>query len=93
MLGVGVFERSGELGYWLGEGFWERGVVSAAVAEFVPAVMAQRSLLRVGAWVMVDNQRSIRVLEKCGFVHEGVQRASVVKIGRVCDRVMFGRVA
>ncbi len=92
-LGAGVFEGSGELGYWLGEAFWGRGIVSAAVTAFVPAVMARCGLRRVGAWAMVDNVRSIRVLEKCGFVHEGVQRASVVKDGRVCDRVMFGRMA
>jgi RimJ/RimL family protein N-acetyltransferase len=55
--------------------------------------MERRGLVRVGAWAMVDNHRSIRVLEKCGFAHEGVQRASVVKDGRVSDRVMFGRVA
>lgn len=90
-IGEGVFARSGELGYWLGEAYWGRGITSAAVTAFVPTVMARWGLLRVGAWALTDNHASIRVLEKCGFVHEGVQRASVVKDGRVCDRVMFGR--
>ena len=52
------------LAYWLGSAFWNRGVASAAVAEFLSRHETTRPL---HAYVAVSNVASRRVLEKCGF--------------------------
>lgn len=53
-----------EIGYWIGRGFWGRGIATAALRRFVRE-MTERPL---HAWVAAHNAASIRVLEKCGFV-------------------------
>jgi RimJ/RimL family protein N-acetyltransferase len=54
--------------YWLGSAFWGRGLASAALAEFIARHETTRPL---HAYVAVENARSRRVLEKCGFVRDG----------------------
>jgi RimJ/RimL family protein N-acetyltransferase len=60
------FERSGEreVGYWIGEEFWGKGVATKALSEFLNLVKARPLYARVAT----QNVASIRVLEKCGFV-------------------------
>lgn len=91
-VGEGDFARSAELGYWLAEPFWGRGLVTAAVCAFVPDAMARLGLVRVYAHAITGNRGSIRVLEKAGFVYEGTLRASAFKRGQVLDRVLYARV-
>jgi len=63
---VGTFEREGRrmIGYWLGREFWDRGVATAAVAQFLADVDQRRP---IHAEVARSNLPSRRVLEKCGF--------------------------
>jgi ribosomal-protein-alanine N-acetyltransferase len=91
-IGQGVFSRSAELGYWLGEPYWGRGVMTEAVCAFAPYVMTHFGLLRLYAYANVDNYGSIRVLDKAGFIREGVARASAFKYGKVVDRVFYAKV-
>ena len=90
--GEDVHRVSAEVGYWLGEAYWGRGIVPAALRTLVPAAMDHFSLHRVAAGVYSDNPRSMRVLEKAGFEREGVQRAAVIKRGALLDLVVFSRV-
>jgi RimJ/RimL family protein N-acetyltransferase len=86
----GDVERvSAELGYWLGEAFWNRGIMSAAVAAFTRYVFQQFSLTRVFAVPYATNIASQRVLEKAGYVREGTLRRSVIKDGDVLDQALF----
>lgn len=97
--GIGVrrgsaeFAHSGELGYWLGQAFWGRGIMSAAVKAFAPFAMDRWRLLRLTAYAASDNPGSIRVLEKAGFEREGLMRARAVRDGVAQDHVVFGRLA
>ena len=90
--GSGEFAHSGELGYWLGEAFWGRGIMSAAARAVVPFAMARWRLSRLTAYAASDNIGSIRVLEKAGFVREGLMRARAVRDGLAQDHVVFGLV-
>ncbi len=56
-----------KVGYWLGREFWGKGVATAALRQFTSAVTARP----LTACVARHNVGSIRVLEKCGFVHTG----------------------
>lgn len=93
MLGEDVHSRTAELGYWLGEEFWGRGIVSQAVALYTDFVMKEFKLLRVFAEPFDHNLASGRILEKAGFQFEGRLRKNAVKDGIVRDMLMYAKVA
>jgi ribosomal-protein-alanine N-acetyltransferase len=84
-----VFYRSAELGYWLGEAYWGRGIATAAVKALTSYAFEAHDLLRIFAGVFSWNPGSMRVLDKAGYVREGVLRQSVVKSGHVLDKVLY----
>jgi RimJ/RimL family protein N-acetyltransferase len=86
-----VERYSAEIGYWLGESYWGRGIVSEAVGRVTAAALAEPDLVRVFAPVFAWNRRSMRVLERNGFVREGVLRRAGYKDGVVLDRVVYAR--
>jgi len=88
-LGEGTYIKSAEFGYWLGEPYWGRGIMTEAVRLVVPHVMSRFDLIRLESPVFEWNPASMRVLEQCGFVREGVSRASGLKDGQVIDRVIY----
>jgi [ribosomal protein S5]-alanine N-acetyltransferase len=88
-MGEGVYARSGQFGYWLGEPFWGRGIMTAAVRETSEYVLDQFDLVRLESPVFEWNRPSMRVLEKCGFVREAVLRKSVFKDGQIIDSVLY----
>ena len=87
--GEGVERHSAELGYWLGRAYWNEGIASAAVAAMVPHAMHELRLYRLQARVFADNPASMRVLQKCGFVHEATLHKLVVKDDRVLDMLIY----
>ncbi len=84
---------SAELGYWLGEPFWGRGIMTAAIRCFTAWAMPRFGLTRIYAEVFAENPGSGRVLEKCGFVRVGVLRKAALKHGRYHDYVLYDLVS
>lgn len=85
-----INERTVELGYWLGETYWGRGLMGRVVRAFVDWVFEQREwVARIEARVMEGNEGSCRVLAKQGFLLEGVNRKQVWKRGRLLDSLMY----
>jgi ribosomal-protein-alanine N-acetyltransferase len=89
--GTGQFRCNVEIGYWLGRGFWGRGIATRVAARLTALAFEQPEVTRVFAGVHADNPRSMQVLAKCGFEREGVQRLSAIKAGRAIDRVIYAR--
>jgi [ribosomal protein S5]-alanine N-acetyltransferase len=87
------FAHSAELGYWLAEPYWGRGITTSAVALITRHAFETLGLTRLDAPVFAWNQASMRVLEKNGFEREGLMRQSMLKDGRLVDRVLFARLA
>jgi [ribosomal protein S5]-alanine N-acetyltransferase len=86
-------ERVGaELGYWLGEKYWGRGIATAAVRAVTEHALSTHALTRVFALPFAHNRASARVLEKAGFTLEGVLRSSAIKDGRVLDQLLYARI-
>jgi ribosomal-protein-alanine N-acetyltransferase len=81
---------SAELGYWLGEPFWGRGITSEAARAVTAQAFDAFSLTRVYALPFADNIGSIRVLEKAGFALEARLPRSAIKGGVIRDQLMFG---
>ncbi|KAK0638559.1 acyl-CoA N-acyltransferase [Cercophora newfieldiana] len=82
-----------ELGYWLGEEFWGRGIMGDAAKGFSRWVLdnfAPEEVQRLEASVYAINEASQKVVKKAGFVYEGTRRRACFKRGEVCDILMFG---
>jgi RimJ/RimL family protein N-acetyltransferase len=77
------------MGYWLGEAYWGRGIMSEAVPAFTDWALAEFGLVRLEATVFEWNPASARVLEKSGYVREGTLRRSAIKDGQVIDRWLY----
>ncbi|KAK0748100.1 acyl-CoA N-acyltransferase [Apiosordaria backusii] len=80
-----------EIGYWIAESAWGRGIMTAVVREFITWVWEQfPTVRRLEAQLFDFNEQSKRVLVKNGFVREGVRREAVVKAGKVWDMEVWG---
>jgi RimJ/RimL family protein N-acetyltransferase len=90
--GQGQFACEVEVGYWLGEPHWGRGVGTQVVRVLTERAFAMPAVARVFAGVHADNPASMRVLEKNGFEREGVLRRSALKAGVPVDRVIYARI-
>ena len=95
---IGVFcggdvgRLTGELGYWLAEPHWGKGIVTRAVGQICGEAMARFGLVRVFAEPFANNPGSARVLEKAGFVREGTMRKHVIKNGEILDSHLYAMV-
>jgi [ribosomal protein S5]-alanine N-acetyltransferase len=90
-LGIDVHRHTAELGYWLGEEFWGRGIMTEAVGAFTDFCFRRFSLRRIHAEPFAKNRASARVLEKSGFVLEGRLKNNVVKDGELLDSLLYAR--
>ena len=87
--------RTAELGYWLGEEFWGRGIMTDAATSFARWVLENfepDEVERLEASVHATNQTSQKVLTKAGFVYEGTRRRAGSKHGEVFDILTFGMI-
>lgn len=87
-----VARRSAEIGYWLGEEFWGRGITTEALIAVTDHAFANYDLCRLYAHVFEWNGASARVLEKAGYTLEGVLRKSVFKDGQTIDQLMYAAI-
>ena len=90
--GTDVERYSAEIGYWLGEPYWGRGIATEALVMVTEHVFTRLNLLRLFALPFADNVPSMRVLEKAGYAREGVLRSSSVKFGRPRDQLLYARI-
>jgi RimJ/RimL family protein N-acetyltransferase len=80
---------SAEIGYWLGEAFWGRGIVSEALRAVTRYAAQTHGLTQVFAVPFEWNAASFRVLEKAGYTREARLRRSAIKDGRVIDQLLY----
>ena len=80
-----VYRKSAEIGYWIGELYWDRGIATQAVGLLVSHAFDQLTLVRLYAGVFEYNVESMRVLEKNGFQKEGISKKSIFKNGKFWD--------
>ena len=88
-LGRDVYRKSAELGYWLGEDYWGRGIMTSAVRAFCRFGFENFDIVRIFAGAFARNTASRRVLEKAGFTLEGIKKDSVYKDGEILDSCMY----
>jgi RimJ/RimL family protein N-acetyltransferase len=92
---IGVFRQenihrqTAEMGYYIAEEYWGRGIMTEVVRQTCAYVFARSDIIRIYAEPFAYNTASCRVLEKAGFQYEGTLRSNAVKNGRVTDMKMY----
>lgn len=84
---------SAEIGYWLGQTYWGRGIVTAALKAFTQYAFETFELTRLYAVPFLRNSASLTVLEKAGYQREGIMRRSAIKDGQVIDQALYAALA
>lgn len=87
--GEDVQRNTAEIGYWLGEEYWNKGIATKAVALMLEIAFKEYKLHRVYATFIETNMASGRVLEKNGFLYEGRLCRSITKEGEVYDSLLY----
>ena len=92
---IGVFRqgnihrRTAELGYYIAEEYWGKGIMTEAVKQICRYVFDKSDIVRIYAEPFAHNAASCRVLEKAGFQYEGTLRHNAVKNGNILDMKMY----
>jgi len=89
--GEDVHRHTATVGYWLGEEFWGRGIMTEAVIVVTDFCFENFPLRRISAEAFANNPASARVLEKAGFAFEGCLKNDVLKDGELLDSLLYAR--
>jgi RimJ/RimL family protein N-acetyltransferase len=89
--GQDVYRHSAEIGYWIAEEFWGRGIMTEVVKAFAAYLFETYPIHRLYAGTFSSNPASGRVLEKAGFTLEGILKAHVLKDGEILDEHLYAK--
>ncbi len=92
VVGTDIYRNSAEIGYFIGEPFWNKGIVTQAVKLMVKFGFEQLGLARIYTGVFEYNKASQRVLEKCGFEKEAIFKKSITKKGKIYNEIRYAKV-
>jgi len=84
-----VYRYNVEIGYWLSEIYWGKGIMSKAVGAMVDYAFTRTSWFRIFACIFEFNPSSMKVLEKNGFKREAIHRKAVMKDDRLMDEYLY----
>ena len=84
-----IHRQTAELGYYLAEEYWGKGIMTDAIAQLCGIVFETTDILRIFAEPFSYNTGSRRVLEKAGFQLEGIMKNNAVKNGKVVDMALY----
>lgn len=84
-----IHRRTAELGYYIAEEYWGRGIMTQAVSQACAYVFESSDMIRIYAEPFAHNAASCRVLEKTGFQYEGTLRSNAIKNGKVVDMKLY----
>lgn len=84
-----IHRQTAELGYYIAEEYWGKGIMTEAVKQICEYVFTNSDIIRIYAEPFAYNIASCRALEKAGFQYEGTLRSNAVKNGKVIDMKMY----
>lgn len=88
--GKNIWTNQGEIGYWIGEPFWGKGIVSQALPPFVDYCFTHHAQLhKIHLYAYTRNKASIRIFKKAGFIFEATFIQNCVKDGVIEDEVGY----
>ena len=87
-----IYRKTAQLGYWLAEPFWGKGIMTEAVSLMVKYVFANYDIERIQAGIFDANPGSMKVLERAGFTKEGICKKALCKKGIMYDEHLYALV-
>lgn len=87
-----IYRNTCEIGYWIAEPYWSKGIATKAVEQLVDYAFNTLKKERIHTGVFEYNIPSMRVLEKCGFVQEGIFKNALTKDGKLYNEVRYARI-
>jgi len=90
LLHTGSVLKSAEVGYWIGEPFWGKGIATQVLQSITQLGFSRLHLNRLFAGVFEWNKAGMRVLEKCGYQLEGISYKHIRKNGQLVDEYWYG---
>lgn len=91
-IGENEYNRSAEIGYWIAQEYWNKGIATQAVKQFGDALIQNTNIVRLFVSVVSTNGASIRVLEKNGYTLDGVLVNASYKNGQFFDEHLLSKV-
>jgi [ribosomal protein S5]-alanine N-acetyltransferase len=90
---INAFHKTADLSYIIGaKEYWGLGIASLSIAAMTEIGFSQLDLVKISAGVYANNIASSRVLEKNGFVLEGVRKAQCSFEDQRVDGLLFGKI-
>jgi [ribosomal protein S5]-alanine N-acetyltransferase len=84
-----VYCKSAEIGYWLGEPFWNKGIMTKAVTLMVEWGWKNLDIVRIHTGIFSYNKASAKVLEKSGFSFECEFITSIFKNEKLVNELRY----
>jgi [ribosomal protein S5]-alanine N-acetyltransferase len=84
-----VYRKNVEIGYFIAEKFWGKGVATEAIRQLVSYIENNFDVIRIYAEVFEHNKASMKVLEKNGFHLESVRKKAAIKNNIVLDDYVY----
>jgi len=84
-----VYRLSAEIGYWLSERYWNKGIMTEAIKAMVKWSFENLQLIRISAGIFEKNTPSMKALKKAGFKLEAIHSKAVVKNGEIMDEYVY----
>lgn len=81
-----------EIGYWLSDKYWNKGILSEVLAVYSEFIFNNTPFIRLEAHVFDWNTASSKVLERCGFAFEGRLKKACFKDNKWCDMLIYGKI-
>ncbi len=87
-----IYKKNIELGYFIGEEFWNKGIATEAVRILINYIEKEFDVVRIYAEVYAHNKASMQVLHNNGFYLESIRRNCVFKNGELQDEYVWAKI-
>ncbi|MBL7934673.1 MAG: GNAT family N-acetyltransferase [Bacteroidia bacterium] len=84
-----ILKKNAEIGYWIGEAYWGKGIITKAVPQMVDYGFKHLDIVRIFARIFGTNKASQKVMEKCGFILEGKYEKTIFKNNQFLDELIY----
>ena len=91
-IGEDVYKKSAEIGYFIGEQFWNKGIATKAVTLITDWGFNNLGIVRIHTGIFEFNKSSQRVLEKCGYTKEAIFKKSICKNNEIYDEIRYAKI-
>lgn len=84
-----ILRKNAEIGYWLGEAYWSKGIIKKAIPQMVDFGFKNLDIVRIFARIYGTNLPSQKAIEKSGFKLEGRYEKTIFKNNEYLDELIY----